>query len=76
MAKNYDLIRIREEELGLTQSEFAKKIPMDKTSYAYKENGKRKIWVDEANKIIKTINNISKEKGLEKNYNYNDIFLN
>lgn len=48
---------------------------MDKTSYSYKENGKRKIWVSEANRIIKVLNEISSEKNLNYTYEYNDIFL-
>jgi DNA-binding XRE family transcriptional regulator len=73
--KNYKLIKAREEDLKITQEEFAKRICINKTSYVYKENGKRKIWVHEANKIVKVLNEIAKEKNLNITYNYNDIFL-
>lgn len=74
--KNYNLIRARETDLKITQEEFAKRLSMSKDAYNLKENGKRKIWINEANKIIDMLNQIAKEKGLNKQFDYNDIFLN
>lgn len=73
--KNYKLIQARD-FLNITQEEFAKELNMDKSSYSFKEAGKRKIWIDEANRIIEKLNEIAKLKGINISYNYNDIFLN
>lgn len=75
MNKNYKLIKAREDVLRVTQQDFAAKIPMDKTAYGYKENGKRKIWIHEANKIINTLNQFAMEKGVDRTWEYDDIFL-
>ena len=74
MSKNYKLIQARE-EVGLTQKEMALKLSLNLTSYVYKENGKRKIWVKEANEIITVLNETAENNNLKVSYDYDKIFL-